>query len=107
MGPGQGALLRQCGLRTFLETAAVSHAPEDAGDELRVVHIAEAVEDLVLVAEVEVHPGVKGVAIFADRRRSGEVGRYAAARRGGIQIQQLDGICIQTPGRQDVQVASC
>ena len=70
VGPGQCALLRQGGLRTLLETAAIRHAPENAGNELRVVHIAEAVEDLVLVAEVEVQSGIKGVAVFADRRRS-------------------------------------
>ena len=75
MRPSQGALLRQSSLRTFLETTAIGHAPEDAGNELRIVHVAEAVENLVLVAEVEVHPGVKSVAIFADRRRSSEVGR--------------------------------
>ena len=73
--PGQCALLRQRGLRTFLETAAVGYAPENSGDELRIVHIAEAVEDLILVAQVEVQPGVKGVAVFADRRRSREIRR--------------------------------
>ena len=70
MSPGQCALLRQCGLRTFLEATAIGYAPENAGNELRVVHIAESVEDLILVAEVEVQPGVKSVAVFADRRRS-------------------------------------
>ncbi len=70
MGPGQCALLRQRRLRTFLEAAAVGHAPENAGNELRVVDEAEAVEDLILVAEVEVQPGVKSVAVLADRRRS-------------------------------------
>ena len=73
MGPSQRALLRQRGLWTFLETAAVGHASENAGDELRVIHEAESGKHLVLVAEVEVQPGVKGVAVFADGRRSREV----------------------------------
>ena len=74
MGPGQRALLRQGGLRTFLEAAAIGYAPENAGNELRVIDKAEPVEDLILVTEVEVQPGVKGVAVLADRRRSLEVG---------------------------------
>ena len=54
MGPGQRTLLSQCGLRTFLETATISDALEDSGDELRVVHVAETVENLILVAQIEV-----------------------------------------------------
>ena len=53
----------------FLETATISHAPENSGNELRIVHVAEAIEDLILVAQVEVQPGVKSVAVFADSRR--------------------------------------
>src|SRR5258708_29408120 len=74
MGPGQRALLRQRGLRALLETASIRHAPKNAGDELRVVHVAEAVEDLILVTEVEIQAGVKGVAVFADGRRSCKIG---------------------------------
>ena len=73
VGPSQCALLRQCGLRTFLETTAIGHAPENSGNELWIVHIAEAIEDLVLVAQVEIQSGIKCVAVFADRRRSREV----------------------------------
>ena len=47
MGPGQSTLLSQRGLMTFLETAAVRHAPENAWNELRVIHEAESVEDLI------------------------------------------------------------
>ena len=70
MGPSQRALLRQCGLIALLETSAVRNAPEDAGNELRVVHQAEAVEELILVAEIEVQPAVKSVAVFVDFWRS-------------------------------------
>ena len=95
MGPGQCALLCQRGLRTFLETATISYAPENAGDELRVVHVAESGKHLVLVAEVEVQPGIKGVAIFADRRRSREVRGKRPVDWRRIQVQQLDGVQVQ------------
>ena len=48
MGPGQCALLRERSLVALLETAAVSYATENSGNELGVVHVAEAVEQLVL-----------------------------------------------------------
>ena len=96
MGPSQCALLREGGLVALLETAAVGHATENAGNELRVVHEAEAVEQLVLVAEVEVHPGVKGVAVFAEQFRGiGEIGKSDPLVGDGIEIQQLDGVRIQ------------
>ena len=75
VGPRQSTLFSQSGLSSFLETTAIGYAPENSGDELRIVHIAEAVEDLVLIAQVEVQAGVKSVAVFADRRRMPEVGR--------------------------------
>ena len=53
MGIGQCALLRQGSLVALLETAAISYATENSGDELGIVHIAEAVKQLVLFAEVE------------------------------------------------------
>ena len=64
MGLGQSTLLSQRGLVALLESAAVRYASENSGNELRVIHIAEAVEHLILLAEIDVQPGIKGVAVF-------------------------------------------
>ena len=87
VGIAQRALLSVGGLIALLETAAVGHAAEDTGNELRIVDQAEAEEQLVLVVEVEVHAGIEGVAMFKQLRRSGEVGEERAVGRGRIEIQ--------------------
>ena len=68
MGPDQCTLLSQRGLIALLETAAVRHASENAWNELRVIHEAESVEHLILFAEIDVQPAVKGVAVFRQIR---------------------------------------
>ena len=73
MGPGQCALLRQGGLVALLETATVCDATEDAGNKLRIVDVAESVEHLIFVAEVEVQPGVESVSVFVKFRRIREI----------------------------------
>ena len=73
MGEGQGGLFRFGGLVALLETASVRHASENSGNEIRVVHVAEPGKHLVLVAGVQVHPAVKGIAMFIEFRRIGEI----------------------------------
>ena len=41
------------GLISFLETTAIRHAPENSRDGLRIVHKAEACEDLILVIHIK------------------------------------------------------
>ncbi len=53
------AWLGLIGLHALLEAAAVRDAPEGAGNELRIVRIAEANENLVLLRRVEVHANVE------------------------------------------------
>ena len=62
MGPRQCALLREGCLVALLETAAVRDSSENSRNELRIVDIAEAEEDLILSAQVEVEPRVERVA---------------------------------------------
>src|ERR1700731_957251 len=100
MGPGQRALLRQGGLRTFLEAAAIGYASQNAGNELRVVYKAESVEDLILVTEGEDQAGVKSVAVLADLRRSLEVRLNRPVKRRRIEIQQLYRVRVQPACRQ-------
>ena len=61
MCPAQYGLLRIGSLRTLLETTAIRNAAKDARDELRVIHIAEAEEELIVLAEIGIHASVKGV----------------------------------------------
>src|SRR5262249_38840956 len=92
-GVAEGALLGDGRLRPLLEAAAVGDAAKDAGNELRVVDQAEAVEQLVLFVEVDVHARVERVAVFEQLGRSSEVGEERTNRvgRGGrIELQQGD-----------------
>src|SRR5450432_4246954 len=107
MGPGQCALLCQRGLISLLETAAIGYSTEYSGNELRIIHQAEAVEELVLVAEVKIHPGVEGATVFLDGWRTRKVGFKRPVARPGIEIQQLDRVGIQAARRDDIQVAGC
>ena len=69
----QRALLRVGGLVALLETAAVRYAAENAGNKLRIVLQTEPEEQLVLVVEVDVHAGIKGVGVLEEFRRIGVV----------------------------------
>ena len=73
MGVGQSALLRNRCLRALLESAAIGDSSENAGNKLRIVLVAEAVEQLVLFAEVEVESGIERIAMFIQFGRIGEV----------------------------------
>ena len=70
MGVRQGTLLGNRSLVSFLETTTVRHAAEDARNCLRIVHEAEAGENLVLVVDVEIHPGVESITVFAQLWRT-------------------------------------
>ena len=74
MGPAQGTLLRICGLIPLLETAAVGDTTEDGGNKLWVIHIAESVEQRILLAEIDVHSRVKGITLLPRGRSIGEIG---------------------------------
>src|SRR5580693_262586 len=106
----QSALLCESGLVTLLESAAIRDTAEDTGDELRVVHQAKTIEQLVLFVEVDVQASIERVAMFEERWRIGEVGKQRANRircRERVQVQQLDCIGIQASARDDVQAAAC
>ncbi len=106
MGISQCALLRERSLVALLETAAISYATENSGDELGIVHIAEAIEQLVLFAEVEVHPGIKRVAALIQLGRVSVIRKESAVVRGqGIEVKQLNGVRIQPAERQLIQGA--
>ena len=83
MGITERALLGVGGLVALLETPTVGDSAENARNELRVVHQAEAEEQLVLVVEIEVHAGVKSVAVLKKLRRIGEVREKRTDRVGG------------------------
>ena len=88
MRPAECALLSDRRLIALLEGAAVCHPAEDTGNELRVVHIAESEEDLILVAHIGVHANVKGVAVFIELRRSRVIGEQRTGGRKRVKIQQ-------------------
>src|SRR5579862_435993 len=99
----ESALLRVGGLCALLETTAVSQTAENARDKLRVVHVAEAEEQCILLAEVEVQTRVKCVAVFIEFGRIGEIRENLRIGWEWIEIQQFDGVRVQTPGRKLVQ----
>ena len=86
-----------------MEAAAVRYAPENCRDELRIVHIAEAVEELILIAKIQIQACVKRVAVLAKSWGSLEVGGKRPVLRRGIEIQQRDGVRVQPPGRKYVE----
>ena len=92
MGVGRDHL---CGFRSLdalLECAAIGNALERSGNKLRVIRIAEAGEDLVLLVGVEILACVEAVGMLI---KSGAVliGSQAGVRLR-IQVQQLDRIGI-------------
>src|SRR2546425_7381476 len=74
-------LLSQRGLISLLETAPVRHTPENRGDELWIVPQAESEEELILLAKIGVHAGVKGVAVFPEFWGIGEIREKRGVRR--------------------------
>ena len=73
MGPRQRTLLCEGGLVALLEPTAVRDSSENTRDELRIVDIAEAEENLILAAQVEVEPRVERVSVLTQLRRIGIV----------------------------------
>ena len=94
---GQSALLCKRCLVSLLESASVCHATENARNELRIILVAEAVKQLIFVVCIDVEPRVKRVAMLVQFGGIGVVGEKSRARRIRIQIQQRDGIRIQSP----------
>ena len=70
---GQRTLLGQGGLIALLESAAIRYASENPRNELRVVHQAEAIEQLVFLADIDVQTGIKRLAIFCSRGGTDEI----------------------------------
>src|ERR1700686_1829197 len=107
MGVAQLALLRVCGLQALLETATIGHAPENAGDELRVVVQAESEEELILIIEIDIQPGVERAAMFKQFWRIGEIREKVAVGGWRIELQQTDGIGVQPIAGENVHPACC
>src|ERR1700757_5403014 len=82
MGVSQCTLLRQRCLNTLLEGATIRDTTEDAGDELRVIHVAEAEEHLIRLAKVHVHAGIEGIPMLVQGTAAGEVARNGTSGRG-------------------------
>ena len=102
----KGTLLGIRRLRTLLETTTVGDTAKNAGNELGVVHKTEAVKQCVLLAEIDVQPGIKRVAMLIELGGIGEIARNPSTGRQGIELQELDGIWVQSPGREMVRNAS-
>ena len=51
-------------LVALLEAPAVGYAAEGTGDQLGIIHIAEAEEYLVFLRDIEIDAGIKGIAMF-------------------------------------------
>ena len=99
MRPAESALLSNGGLISLLESAPVGHTGEQAGYELRVVHVAKPKEDLILVADIRIHANVKGIAMLIQFWRSGIICEQRIGGWEWVKIQQLDGIGIQASRR--------
>src|SRR5437660_478678 len=93
----KGTLLGIRRLRTLLETTTVGDTAKNAGNELGVVHKTEAVKQCVLLAEIDVQPGIKRVAMLIELGGIGEIARNPSTGRQGIELQELDGIWVKSP----------
>jgi hypothetical protein len=51
-------------LGALLECTAISNATENAGNELRIVDIAEPVEHLVILAEIDIEARIEGITML-------------------------------------------
>ena len=108
MGVCQCALLRDCGLVAFLETAAVWNAAKNPRDKLRVIRIAETEEYLILVVKLT---SIRVSNAFRFSLTFGEVVKLEElpTLSGRIEIQHAKGISIYDlprPAGQIVQAAS-
>src|ERR1700722_4926872 len=105
MGPGRGRLVRFCALQAGVKAAAVGDAGKGARNKLRVIHPAEAGENLVGLGEIKIAADVEGIAMLVKRRARSRIGTQAPGSRQRIQIEQLDGIRTQPTGGKLVQSA--
>src|SRR5271165_1921931 len=106
MGPCAGRLVGLGSLDALLEAAAVSDAAEDARNILRIILIAEAIENLVLFRGVEIGPDIELVAVLEQVGADAVVVRDAGSSRSGIKLQQLDGVGIQPVSRKLIQAGA-
>src|SRR2546430_15414360 len=102
----QSALSREGRLRALEEATAIGDTSEDARNELWVIHQTESEEGRVLLGKVEVETSVEGVAIFLQDRRVREILKDTGAIRLRIEVQQFNGIRIESVRRQDVEPAA-
>ena len=94
VSPGCDHLVRPGGLLALVEGAAIRYAAEDAGNEDGIVGIAEATEDLILVAGIVVTAHIKLVAMLIQRRTVAEGIESGIGR--GEQVQDIDRVLIDT-----------
>ena len=59
MGFSQCCLSGKCGLVALEEATTIRHTTEDAGNKFRIIYQAEPEKGLVLLAEINVDPGIK------------------------------------------------
>ena len=64
MGVSESTLLCESSLNSLLERSPICDSAEDPRNELRIIDVTEAEERLVLLAEVDIHSGVKRIAVF-------------------------------------------
>ena len=81
------------GLDALLERAAVGDARKRSRNELRIVGVAEAREDLVLVVRVEVFASIELIGVLK-QGRAGLIGAAGRSIRRGIKFQELDRVGI-------------
>ncbi len=100
-------LSRFCGLDALLESSAIGDALKRSRNELRIVRVAKAPEDLVCVVWVEVFARIELIGML-EQGRAGLIDvEYRRARiRLGIKIQKLHGILIDAAGRKHVEVGA-
>src|SRR2546429_8084113 len=94
----KGTLLGIRRLRTLLETTTVGDTAKNAGNELGDAHKTQAVKQCVLLAEIDVQPGIKRVAMLVELGGIGDIARDPSTGRRGIERQELDGSWAQSPG---------
>ncbi len=103
MGESRHTLNRLCGLDALVKGAAVGDAAEDARNVLRIIGIAEAQEDLILLAGVVVATHVKCVLVFEQMGAAG-VGSQPGVRKR-IETEQFDAVGIDPPAGDLIQAA--
>ena len=102
MGIAEGALLAVRSLVAVLEATTISNAPKDAGDKLRVILKTKAEERLVLFIEIAVQASIEGIRVLIQLWRIRVVIEKVAVRRTRVEFQEVDGVLVESAGRNDV-----